>query len=192
MRYAFSAIADAQVPRAKHPAYQHILDTYASETNKVASVWGDFSDADLSFHPHAKSSTVLDIMKHQLLSERRFFAEFLGSPEPEVAAVLPAQLSVASLRERMTQLALPRLPFLAERNEAWWLETARFFDAERQHIWIFWRRILHTAHHRTQLTVYLRLLDKPVPATYGPTADVTWEGADPTLSVEAASRKGKV
>ena len=191
MRYAFSAIADTQVPRAQYPVFQHVLDTYASESNKVASVWGDFSDVDLSFRPHAKSSTVLDIMKHQLLSERRFFGEFLGSPEPEAAEVLPAELSVARLCERMVQLALPRLTFLAERSEAWWLETARFFDAERQHIWIFWRRILHTAHHRTQLTVYLRLLDKPVPATYGPTADVTWEGADPTLSVEAASRKGR-
>jgi uncharacterized damage-inducible protein DinB len=191
MRYAFSAIADTQVPRAQYPVFQHVLDTYASESNKVASVWGDFSDVDLSFRPHAKSSTVLDIMKHQLLSERRFFGEFLGSPEPEAAEVLAAELSVARLRERMVQLALPRLAFLAERSETWWLETAHFFDAERQHIWIFWRRILHTAHHRTQLTVYLRLLDKPVPATYGPTADVTWEGADPTLSVEAASRKGR-
>jgi uncharacterized damage-inducible protein DinB len=191
MKYAFSAIADPQVPRAQHSAFQHILDTYASETNKVVSVWGDFSDADLSFRPHPKSSTVLEIMKHQLLSERRFFGEFLGSPEPEAAVVLPGELSVASLRERMVQLALPRLKFLAERNEAWWLETAFFFATERQRIWIFWRRVLHTAHHRTQLTVYLRLLDKPVPATYGPTADVSWEGADPTLSVEAASRKGR-
>jgi len=191
MRYAFSAIADAQIPRAQNPSYQHILDTYASESNKVVSVWRDFSDIDLPFQPHPKSSTVLDIMKHQLLSERRFFGEFLGSPEPDAAAVLPATLTVASLRERMVQLALPRLTFLAERNQAWWLESARFFDAERQHVWIFWRRVLHTAHHRTQLTVYLRLLDKSVPATYGPTADVTWEGADPTLSAEAASRKGR-
>ena len=29
----------------------------------------------------------------------------------------------------------------------------------------------HTIHHRGQLTVYLRLLDVPVPAIYGPTAD---------------------
>ena len=29
----------------------------------------------------------------------------------------------------------------------------------------------HAAHHRGQLTVYLRLLDVPVPPTYGPTAD---------------------
>ena len=29
----------------------------------------------------------------------------------------------------------------------------------------------HIIHHRAQLGVYLRLLDGPVPATYGPTAD---------------------
>lgn len=29
----------------------------------------------------------------------------------------------------------------------------------------------HTMHHRGQLTVYLRLLDVPVPQIYGPTAD---------------------
>ncbi|MCL4538146.1 MAG: DinB family protein, partial [Bacteroidetes bacterium] len=29
----------------------------------------------------------------------------------------------------------------------------------------------HIIHHRGQLTVYLRLLDVPVPKTFGPTAD---------------------
>ena len=31
--------------------------------------------------------------------------------------------------------------------------------------------ISHIVHHRAQLSVYLRLLDLPVPAIYGPTAD---------------------
>lgn len=35
----------------------------------------------------------------------------------------------------------------------------------------------HLAHHRGQLTVYLRLLEKPVPSIYGPSAD---EGLFPT------------
>ena len=29
----------------------------------------------------------------------------------------------------------------------------------------------HVIHHRGQLSVYLRLLDVPVPGSYGPTAD---------------------
>ena len=32
----------------------------------------------------------------------------------------------------------------------------------------------HLAHHRGQLTVYLRLNDQPVPSIYGPTADESW------------------
>ena len=31
--------------------------------------------------------------------------------------------------------------------------------------------ISHLSHHRGQLTVYLRLLDIPIPSIYGPTAD---------------------
>jgi uncharacterized damage-inducible protein DinB len=33
----------------------------------------------------------------------------------------------------------------------------------------------HLAHHRGQLTVYLRLNEKPVPSIYGPTADEGWQ-----------------
>jgi uncharacterized damage-inducible protein DinB len=32
----------------------------------------------------------------------------------------------------------------------------------------------HLIHHRGQLTVYLRLLDVPLPQIYGPTADEKW------------------
>ena len=34
--------------------------------------------------------------------------------------------------------------------------------------------INHLVHHRGQLTVYLRLLDVPLPSIYGPTADEKW------------------
>jgi len=33
----------------------------------------------------------------------------------------------------------------------------------------------HLIHHRGQLTVYLRLLDVPLPSIYGPTADERWD-----------------
>ena len=191
MKYAFSAIHDEQVPRCRVPLLQHVLDTYASETNKVISVWAAFLDSDLGYRPHPSSTSVADIMKHQLLSERRFFAEFLGVPEAPAEQVLPRQLSVEAFRQRMLELAGPRLAFMADRDQEWWQTVVPFFDTRRERIWIFWRRVLHTAHHRTQLTGYLRLLGKPVPATYGPTADVSWQGADPTATVEAAGRGGK-
>jgi uncharacterized damage-inducible protein DinB len=190
MQYDYTAIPEAAVVRASNPIFQHLLDTYASETSKVISVWRGFSAEDMSFKPAERSSSVLDIMKHQLLSERRFFAEFIGlGGEPEPAALLPQELTPEAFCRRNLELCQPRLERMAGRDQTWWLEVVPFFDVRRQRIWVFWRRILHTAHHRTQLSVYLRLLGKKVPSSYGPTADVTWQGADPTRSVDAAGRK---
>ena len=36
------------------------------------------------------------------------------------------------------------------------------------------QNLSHLVHHRGQLTVYLRLLDVPLPSIYGPTADERW------------------
>ena len=189
MSYEFIAIPDTDVPRAANPLFQHLLDTYAGETNKVIAVWRGFAPEDLSFRPHPKSSTVADILKHQLLSERRFFGEFVGTPEPPVGDVLPLALELGACIRQMEELVRPRLTFFAGQSAEWWMEEVPFFGVTRQRIWVFWRRVLHTCHHRTQLTVYLRLLNKPVMSVYGPTSDQTWEGADPTTSVEAAGRK---
>ena len=189
MKYEHVAIPDHEIPVATEPLMQHALHTYASETNKVVSVWSLFSNDDLAFRPHPRASTIGDILKHQLLSERRFFGEFIGAPEPPASEVLPTSFTVHAASHRLVDLARPRLGFLAGQSRAWWTTRVPFFDVERERVWVFWRRVLHTAHHRTQLTVYLRIMNRPVPPTYGPTADVQWEGADPTRSVEAASRR---
>jgi len=189
MHYDFIAIPEGDIPRAADPLFQHLLDIYAGETDKTISVWRGFAQEDLGFRPHPKSSTVEQILKHQLLSERRFFGEFVGTPEPPAPEVLPKSAELVAYIKRMEELARPRLAFFAAQSAAWWTEEVPFFEVRRQRIWVFWRRVLHSAHHRTQLTVYLRLLNKPVMSVYGPTADQTWEGADPTTSVEAAGRK---
>ena len=47
------------------------------------------------------------------------------------------------------------------------LFTAPRREVVRQHL-------NHLIHHRGQLTVYLRLVDVPLPSIYGPTADEGW------------------
>src|SRR6187402_2087173 len=59
---------------------------------------------------------------------------------------------------------------------------------QRERIWTFWMRVLHTCHHRTQVQTWLRLAGRQVPAIYGPSGDVSWEEADPTYTPEAADR----
>jgi len=189
MKYQDAAVKDADVPRAEVPLLQHLTRTYASEVNKLNFVWIAFTEEDLVFKPHPRSSTVGEIMDHELLSERRFFGEFLGLPEVPASEVLPQDRTPRSYAARMVELSRRRLDLLAKQTEDWWLTVIPFFDVERERIWIFWRRVLHTAHHRAQLGVYLRLLNKSVPSIYGPTADITWTDADPTRTVAAASRK---
>jgi uncharacterized damage-inducible protein DinB len=191
MHYDFIAIPDAAIPQAVEPVFQHVPLTYANETNKTVSVWRAVPDACLDFKPHDKTNTIRTIMVHQLLSERRFFAQFVGTEEPAVEELLPVgdRPLTAAYIDKYVWLATRRLPQLAKGTSAWWLETRPFFGGlERQRIWVFWRRVLHTCHHRTQVQTWLRLAGRHVPTIYGPSGDVKWDEADPTYSLEAAKR----
>ena len=117
---------------------------------------GGFEDADLAYRPHARRS-LDDMLKHQLLSERRFFGEFLGSAEPaagEVRRIQRRRCPRASASWRWRVQVSP----ISGTRAAWW--TIAFVLRCRAGARMdLWRRVLHTAHHRTQLTVYLRMLD---------------------------------
>ena len=192
MKYDFIAIPDADVPPAVEPVFQHAVTTYASETNKTVSVWRAVPDSLLDYRPHEKTNPIRTILVHQLLSERRFFAQFVGTEEPPVEALLPSgdRPVVQAYIERYIGLARRRLPQFASGTTTWWLEGRPFFGGlRRERIWVFWRRVLHTCHHRTQVQTWLRLAGhEPVPAIYGPSGDVTWDEADPTYSPDAARR----
>ncbi|WZP00571.1 DinB family protein [Isosphaeraceae bacterium EP7] len=194
MHYDFTAISDDEVPQAADPVFQNAITTYVSETNKAVSMWRAVPDGMLEFSPHEKCNSIRTIMVHQLLSERRFFAQFVGTEEPPVEELLPSGEKPGS-RDYINKYTLHvrrRLPQLAKGDRAWWLEGRRFFGGlERERIWVFWRRVLHTCHHRTQVQAWLRQAGhEPVPAIYGPSGDVKWDDADPTYSLEAAKRGG--
>jgi uncharacterized damage-inducible protein DinB len=158
----------------------------------MASLWRAIPDDLLDYRPHGKTNTIRAILVHQILSERRFFAQFVGTEESPIEAILPPgeAPTVADYIDRCLGLAKARLPQLAAAAAGWWLEERLFFGGlRRQRIWTFWRRVLHTCHHRTQVQTWLRLAGAPlVPAIYGPSGDVTRDQADPTYSVEAADR----
>src|SRR5215472_15484402 len=120
MHYEFTAIPDADVPKAVEPVFQHVVTTYASEANKTASVWRAVPDNLLDFKPREKTNPV-----HQLLSERRFFAQFVGTEEPPVEELLPAgeKPVVQAYLDKYVWLAKKRLPQLAAGTASWWLES---------------------------------------------------------------------
>jgi uncharacterized damage-inducible protein DinB len=191
MKYEYVAIPDQDVPQAADPLFQHVVATYASETNKTISMWRAVPDNVLDFTPNEKTNTIGTIMVHQILSERRFFGQFLGTEEPPVEELQPPgdKPSASAYIEKYLWLAKRRLPQFATASAEWWLTPVPFFGGlPRERIWVFWRRVLHTCHHRTQVQTWLRLAGQFVPAIYGPSGDMKWSEADPTYSVEAAKR----
>jgi uncharacterized damage-inducible protein DinB len=193
MIYDYVAISDAEIPRAVEAVFQHAIDTYVSEANKTVSMWRAVPDAFADIKPHEKTNTIRTILVHQLLSERRFFAQFVGTEESAVEDLLPPgeKPAVAEYIDKYVTHVRGRLPQLAAGTTSWWLEKRPFFGGlVRERIWVFWRRVLHTCHHRTQVQSWLRLAGQHVPTIYGPSGDVKWAEADPTYSLAAAKRGG--
>jgi hypothetical protein len=138
MHYDFIAIPDADVPQVVDPVFQHVLQTYTSEANKTVCMWRAVPNDLLEFKPHEKTNPIRTIMVHQLLSERRFFAQFVGTEEPAVEELLPPgdKPTVSAYLDKYIWLVKQRLPQLAAGTTSWWLESRPFFGGlQRERIW---------------------------------------------------------
>lgn len=151
------------------PRYAFLTDTYETERLKTLSVWSEFTEGDLTFRPAALARTPREHMVHQCVSEDLWLRTMLGIDLGEPP--LPPEETRAGFLERYAAASARRLDLLRDRPDSWYEEEASFFGVPRPRTWILVRRFTHSAHHRAQLTVYLRLLGKPLYSTYGPTAD---------------------
>ena len=156
------------MPPAPNATYDFLLQTYETELLKITGIWNAFPDTSLDFRPATKSRTVLEQFEHQVQSEGRWMSAMLGidTGDPN-----PSEETKSFYIEKYSRDARLRLAQLRAKPDDWWREEASFFDVPRSRAWILTRRIAHSAHHRGQLIVYLRLLGIPVPSVYGPTAD---------------------
>mgnify|MGYP000974898121 CR=1 FL=1 len=90
--------------------------------------------------------------------------------ETDLPAIPPTEDRLSFIRHYAAASEL-RYAQLVGKESGWWFSETAFFDVIRSRAWVFLRRLTHSAHHRGQLTTYLRLLGKPLYSTYGPTAD---------------------
>jgi uncharacterized damage-inducible protein DinB len=146
-----------------------LLAAYATEILKTLSTWSCFVDSDLGFRPAAHARTPLEHMVHQCVSEDTWMRNMLGIQVEGPA--LPTNENRLNFIYHYARASEARHRMLSAKSVEWWNAGTRFFDVDRSRAWVFVRRLTHSAHHRGQLTVYLRMLDRPVYSTYGPTAD---------------------
>ena len=150
-------------------AFDFLLDTFETERLKTLSVWSVLEDSDMEFRPAPRIRSPHEHMVHQCMSEEAWIKNMLGIDVGRPA--LPQSETRLEFIQHYATISGERLARLREKSEEWWNEPAKFFDVERPKSWIMLRRLTHSAHHRAQLIVYLRLLGRPVYSTYGPTAD---------------------
>lgn len=149
--------------------YDFLLDTYETERLKTLTVWSQFVDAELQYRPAPLARTAHEHMVHQCVSENTWMLDMLGIDSGLPA--LPASETRLGFLRHYAKASEHRLSLLRQQPEEWFGVLTTFFDVPRSRSWVLLRRLTHSAHHRAQLTVYLRLLGHSLYSTYGPTAD---------------------
>lgn len=146
-----------------------LVDTYRTERLKTLGVWSQIPDVRMGFRPEPRARSPLEHMVHQCVSEDAWMKNMLGIAVSRSA--LPAQETRLAFLEHYAACSAERLEMLARQPEDWFDEQTTFFDVVRSRAWVLTRRFTHSAHHRGQLTAYLRLWGESLYSTYGPTAD---------------------
>ena len=149
--------------------YDFLTESYRTERLKTLSVWSQVPDTRMTFRPEPRARTPHEHMVHQCVSEDTWMRNMLGIMLSRPA--LPAEEGRQTFLEHYAAVSAERLAQLESKPDAWFEEETGFFDVRRSRAWVLTRRLTHSAHHRGQLTVYLRLWGQALYSTYGPTAD---------------------
>ena len=136
-------------------------------------------DGNDDWRPHSKSRTLGELATHLaqlpgfgLMMASRDEFDALG-PRPPEPRFLTSEERVRFFDELSGQLkkVLQQMTW-EQANHPWKLKLGDrvFIDSPRCAV-LRTAFVTHSAHHRAQLGVYLRMLDTPVPWSYGKTAD---------------------
>jgi uncharacterized damage-inducible protein DinB len=148
----------------------------AANTRKLLAVI-PFDNAD--FKPHEKSMSLIHLAKH-VTEIGGWWKECLLQDELDFAKDAGERKQVNSTEELLAlhdDLVQKATQILSNTNDEefakpWTMRSGEiiYFTMPKAAVVRTWC-LNHLYHHRGQLTVYLRLLNIPLPGMYGPTAD---------------------
>jgi uncharacterized damage-inducible protein DinB len=154
-----------------------LIQEFEAEAQTTRRVLERVPSDKLAWSPHAKSMTLGTLAMHLAHAPGAISAwpvpdefEFSGDPTPAPTStegiVAAHDSGVARVRENLERIGDSGLTTV-------WTAKAGGKTLMAMPKATALRALLmnHTYHHRGQLSVYLRLLDVPVPAIYGPSAD---------------------
>ena len=158
-----------------------LLPEFDEEMKKTRTMLERVPEDKKDFAPHAKSMPLNRLAPH-VAELAGFGLTVLTTPELDFSQgsykPLPFESAAQLVRVLDEGAAKVRAALESTPDEAWtqpWklsLGGKTIFNGSR---FLAYRQMFlnHLVHHRAQLGVYLRLNEKPVPATHGPSADDT-------------------
>ncbi|HEY1045220.1 MAG TPA: DinB family protein [Bacteroidia bacterium] len=159
---------------------QALIEEIKMESVVTAKMLERVPEDKYDWKPHQKSMSLIALATH--LADICSWPELMiDSPELDFAKMdfNPTPIANASeLMQKFNTSLATGLKALEKANDKIMADTWTMRHGERIIETISkWEAIRHsvsqTIHHRAQLGVYLRLLDIPIPGTYGPSADDT-------------------
>jgi uncharacterized damage-inducible protein DinB len=157
------------------PIVQTIVDELEREGAATARVLERIPADKYDWRPHAKSKSAGELAYHvAALPALGIMVLKRDELDPTTRPPMPRDAPPADVFRRNLQEFLSVIRAMDNeqmmRPFQFRLGDKVLFDAPKAGMI---RNLLmnHTYHHRGQLSVYLRLLDIPVPSVYGPTAD---------------------
>jgi uncharacterized damage-inducible protein DinB len=139
------------------------------------------ADADFTYKPHTKSMSLGRLAGHTSETAGEWAVSTLTKDKLEFPADHKWEAYVPESKEALlekfdAQVAEAKAALESFPSENWdsnWKFVAggqAWIDDTKYGVWRTWV-LNHLIHHRAQLGCYLRLLDKPIPGMYGPSAD---------------------
>ena len=158
-------------------AIDPILMEIEQESKVTQRVLDRVPEDKLTWKPHPRSSSLGQLAMHIAVGQGRL-AEILSKDTHEIGAITqPQPASRKEILEAFTQNTSAALQTLKKLSDSqlmsnWTLTKGGKVLLSAPRVGVI-RSILmnHFYHHRGQLSVYLRMLEVPVPSIYGPSAD---------------------
>jgi uncharacterized damage-inducible protein DinB len=126
-------------------------------------------DAAWNWKPHPVSRSAGDLAWHVATGFHWFVADALKLKVAPKPATAPGNSS--ALVEAFDAMSRDCLDALKSKDDAWIRQSADFFGTPTTNGGILGTQVIHEAHHRGQLSTYIRINGGKVPAICGPSAD---------------------
>jgi uncharacterized damage-inducible protein DinB len=161
------------------PELEEFLRVWDMETATTRKLIAAVPEAKRDFRPHEKARSARELAWH-LVGAEKFFIEGCLARAFQFKTGPDAPASIGEILVTLDRQHPELMRNLRQADDQRFQGTVKFYVAPKQMgdmpvMAILWGLVvMHSVHHRGQLSAYLRIMGEKVPSIYGPSLDEPW------------------